>query len=336
MPRQARLDAPGVLHHIMIRGIERRHIFKDDQDRENLIKRLEKLIPETQTVCYGWAFMPTHAHFLFRSGPAGISNLMRRLLTGYVVTFNHRHNRHGQLFQNRYKSIICQEDAYLKELVRYIHLNPIRGKIVDDLLGLKNFSHCGHATLMGKIKRKWQNTHYVLGYFGGSVRAARKSYLSYVEAGISQGHRHDLVGGGFIRSLGGWAEIKKMRFKKDFHLKGDERILGDGEFVSHMLSEANETYTRQYELKRLGYDLNKIADRAGKIYGMDGKYILSKGKQKGRVEARSLVCYWAVREMGISLTEVAKTIGISPSAVSYAIEKGEKIALENNYNIIKE
>lgn len=334
MPRQARLDAPGVIHHIMIRGIERRKIFDDDKDRENFIKRLDQLLSETQTSCYGWALMSNHAHFLFRSGHAGISTLMRRLLTGYVVNFNHRHNRQGQLFQNRYKSIICQEEIYLKELVRYIHLNPIRGKIVADIKDLKSYPYCGHSTLMGKIKRKWQDTKYVLGYFGGSVRAARRSYLSYVEAGISQGHRDDLVGGGLIRSLGGWAEIKKMRLKGNLRLKGDERILGNGDFVMNMLSKANEKYTRQYELKRLGYDLEKIADRAGEIYGMGGKYILSKGKQKRRVEARNLVCYWAVRELGISLTEIAKVVGIYPSAVSYAIEKGEKIVTENNYEII--
>ena len=106
MPRLARLDAPGVLHHIIIRGIERRAIFKDDFDRENFVKRLSTLVPETQTICYAWVLMPNHAHFLLRSGSGGIANLMRRLLTGYAVSFNHRHRRHGQLFQNRYNSIL--------------------------------------------------------------------------------------------------------------------------------------------------------------------------------------------------------------------------------------
>jgi len=139
MPRLARLDAPGVLHHIMIRGIERRPIFKSDQDREDLLERLSTLLPETQTACYAWTLLPNHAHFLLRSGPAGIPMLMRRLLTGYAVSFNHRHRRHGQLFQNRYKSILCQEDAYLQELVRYIHLNPLRAKLVEEVQGLSRY-----------------------------------------------------------------------------------------------------------------------------------------------------------------------------------------------------
>ena len=116
MPRLARLDAPGVLHHIIIRGIERRKIFGDDQDKDNLTDRLSILLPETKTACYAWALMSNHAHFLFRSGNAGISTLMRRLLTGYAIYFNRRYRRHGQLFQNRYKSIICQEDIYLGAL----------------------------------------------------------------------------------------------------------------------------------------------------------------------------------------------------------------------------
>ena len=105
MPRQARLDAPGVLHHIMVRGIERREIFKNDEDRKDFLDRLAKLLPMTETSCYAWVFMPNHAHFLFRTGLAALSAVMRRLLTGYAVGFNRRHKRRGQLFQNRYKSV---------------------------------------------------------------------------------------------------------------------------------------------------------------------------------------------------------------------------------------
>ena len=104
MPRLARLDALGVLHHVIIRGIERNKIFSDKADYDNFIDRLSRFIPESQTACYAWALMTNHAHFLFRSVPGGLASLMRQLLTGYIVSFNRRHKRHGQLFQNRYKS----------------------------------------------------------------------------------------------------------------------------------------------------------------------------------------------------------------------------------------
>ena len=118
MPRKARIDAPGALHHIILRGIERRKIFYDDGDRNNFLKRLGVILTETKTSCFAWALIPDHLHLLLRTGVAPIATVMRRLLTGYVVGFNHRHRRHGQLFQNRYKSILCQEDQYLKEFLR--------------------------------------------------------------------------------------------------------------------------------------------------------------------------------------------------------------------------
>ena len=128
IPRQARIDAPGTLHHIICRGIERRNIFKDNTDRNRFLERLGSVLQKTSTPCYGWALIPNHFHLLLKTGKEPIAQIMRRLLTGYAVTFNRRHRRYGRLFQNRYKSILCQENTYLLELVRYIHLhlNSIR------------------------------------------------------------------------------------------------------------------------------------------------------------------------------------------------------------------
>jgi len=138
MPRQPRLDAPGVLQHVMARGIERRKIFWDDKDRTSFLERLALILEETQTQCYAWALIPNHFHILLRTGPSAsadasgcragptpLSKVMRRLMTGYAVTFNIRHRRSGHLFQNRYKSVVCEEDPYLLELIRYIHLNHL-------------------------------------------------------------------------------------------------------------------------------------------------------------------------------------------------------------------
>ena len=120
MPRKARLDAPGAAHHIFTRGIEKRQIFRSDSDRVDLLQRVGRLLSETETECFAWALIPNHAHFLLRTGLVQISALMRRLLTAYAVSFNKKYRRNGKLFQSRYKSILCQEDIYLKELVRYI------------------------------------------------------------------------------------------------------------------------------------------------------------------------------------------------------------------------
>ena len=152
MPRQARLDASGVLQHVMARGIERRKIFWDDKDRASFLERLAVILEETQAQCYAWALIPNHFHLLLRTGPVPLSKVMRRLMTGYAVTFNRRHRRAGHLFQNRYKSVICEEDPYLLELIRYIHLNPLRAGIVTDLKELDRYPWCGHSAILGRRK----------------------------------------------------------------------------------------------------------------------------------------------------------------------------------------
>ena len=140
MPRKALIDAPGALYHIIVRGIDRRKIFCDDAGRDDFLDRLGDILPDSKTPCFAWALLTNH-HLLLRTGTAPIAMVMRRLLTGYAVNFNRRHRRHGHLFQNRYKSILCQEDPYLLELVRYIHLNPLRAGIVDELKGLNAYPY---------------------------------------------------------------------------------------------------------------------------------------------------------------------------------------------------
>lgn len=333
MPRTARIDTPGLLHHIMIRGIERRRIFSDNKDRDNFMDRLSQLLPESKTQCYAWAFLPNHAHFLMRSGPNGIAGLMRRLLTGYAVFYNKRHKRHGQLFQNRYKSIVCQEDAYLLELVRYIHLNPLRSKLVADLHELNEFPYAGHSALMGRIKREWQDVDYVLGFFGKQVTRARNGYLSHVEKGIHLGRRQELVGGGLIRSLGGWEEVKNQRLEKKARIKSDQRILGDSEFVSGVLSESQDHFTRKYSLKMQGYDFKKLLDRVSFLLDIEKDHIIVRGKQKPRVRARDLLCYWGVDELGMTMADLAERLEMTPSAVSYAVRRGESIAKAEGYQL---
>ena len=334
MPRLARLDAPGVLHHVIIRGIERRKIFKDNKDKDNFLDRLGTLLPETRITCYAWALLSNHAHFLLRTGDTPLSTLMRRLLTGYAISFNRRHKRHGQLFQNRYKSIICQEDAYLKELVRYIHLNPLRAKIVSDIPELNSYFYCGHSVLMGKKKRPWQDMGYVLSFFGKSLREARKRYLQYVESGIEQGRRPELVGGGLIRSLGGWRAVKNTRFNGQDRMKGDHRILGDTAFVMEVLAEAEEKFERFYELKSKGYNLDTIGRKVCALFGIEPDEMYSKSRQKTRAEARGLYCYWAVVELGYPLADLARLLGMTGQGVGYAVRRGERIAKENNYGLI--
>ncbi len=334
MPRRSRIDAPGALHHIIVRGIDRKSIFKDDADKDNFLGRLKNILTNSTTLCFAWALIPNHFHLLLRTGSVPISTIMKRLLTGHAIYFNRKHRRVGHLFQNRYKSILCQEDAYLLELVRYIHLNPIRAKIVPDLKFLDKYAYSGHAAIMGKKKNGWQDTDYVLKFFHTKLSIARRRYRENVKKGISVGKRPDLIGGGLVRSAGGWDALKGLRRIKAY-MKGDERILGDGDFVETVLKASKDEFDRKYLLKDRGYDLNAVVDRVAEVLGVNRAEVLSPGRQPRRVQARSLVCYWASRELGMSMVELSKRLKISQPTVSQSANRGEKIAKENRLNLFK-
>jgi putative transposase len=333
MPRKARIDAPGALHHIIVRGIERRKIFCDDVDRDSFIDRLGQVLTETHTDCFSWALIPNHVHLLLRTGITPISTVMRRLLTGYAVQFNRRHRRHGHLFQNRYKSILCQEDPYLKELVRYIHLNPLRAKLVADYKSLNKFRYAGHSALMGKSPQQWQNTEYILNQFGRKASVARRLYSEFVEKGIGDGQRPELVGGGLIRSLGGWVAAKAVRGGKD-RIKGDERILGDGDFVEEVLDSCRQQLEQRYQYLARGYDFDWLAGKVAALLDLEPEIVTRSGRYPDTVQARSVLCYWAARELGISTLELAKRLGVSQPTASQSVKRGEKIIKEKEFKLM--
>jgi putative transposase len=296
------------------------------------LERLGSNLEESRTRCYAWALLPNHFHLLLRTGVVPISTVMRRLLTGYAVGYNRRHRRHGHLFQNRFKSILCQEDPYLLELVRYIHLNPLRAKIVDDLRSLDGYRYCGHSRLMGEWKSGWQDTGYILRLFAKTNFAARRRYAKFLEEGVVRGRRPDLIGGGLIRSVGGWTAAKMLR-RMGAYQKGDERILGDGGFVEDVLAQAEEALERKYHLKAKGFDFEKLVGRVGRLMGLKSDEVLAAGKYKKVIAARSIVCFWAVRELGMSQTQLARILRISQPAVSMAVIRGEKLAQNHKFSI---
>jgi len=332
MPRKSRIDAPGALHHITARGIERSKIFVDITDKYNFLERLGGILTDTETRCYAWALIPNHFHLLLRTGNIPIATVMRRLLTGHALWHNRRHQRHGHLFQNRYKSILCQEDKYFLELVRYIHLNPLRAKLVQNMQSLDHYSYGGHSVLMGRRNNDWQDTDSVLRLFGEKRPAARRHYRVFMEKGIVLGKRADLIGGGLVRSHGGWANVKAMR-KAKIYQQADERILGDGEFVQRVLETAKEKMERKYALLAQGIDLDFIAERVAEIFEISSEDLWLPGKHRKRVNARSLLCYWACRQLGISMAEMSRTMNVSVMAVSYNVQRGEKLDKEFGYSL---
>lgn len=251
---------------------------------------------------------------------------MRKILTGYAVNFNKHHQRHGYLFQNRYKSIVCQEDVYFEELVRYIHLNPLRAGLVKHLKELNCYPWSGHSALMGKVERKWQDKKYVLSFFGNK-RTCRKNYLRYVEKGIRLGRRPELVGGGLIRSLGGWSEVlalKRRGEKQAF----DQRILGDSEFVQEIKSGLDDLVKKNLRLSGQRMNIDELAELVCKSCNLSIRELRSGNRRHEIVKARRVLSWMGVRELGYSGAEIARYLGVTTSCVNRFISSNQKPDIE--------
>ena len=315
MPRQPRLDAPGTLHHVIGRGIEGSKIFRNEGDKRDFLSRLAEHCQAGFWVVYAWALMGAHVHLLVRTGNRPLAKSMRKLLTGYVVNFNRRHKRYGHLFQNRYKSIVCEDDPYLLELTRYIHLNPVRAGIIKDMRGLSKYPWAGHSALMGKVERKWQDVDTVLGYFGRRKKAAIGRYEDFIREGISWGRRPELVGGGLIRSLGGWAQVLSLR-RKGSRVAADARILGSGDFVDRLLVDAATREKETLRLARKVVHLPAVGRMINSREGVPAAALRSGSRMREVVRARRLFCQIAVKGMGYAGAEVARFLGVTTSCVN--------------------
>jgi REP element-mobilizing transposase RayT len=319
MPRQARLDVPGALHHIMVRGIDKSNIFRDDEDKSRFLERLGQTVSEGKCTIYAWVLMDNHVHILFKSGKDGISAVMRKLLTWYAQYFNRKHRRTGHLFENRYKSILCDEDNYLLALIRYIHLNPIRAKIVTTIEQLNRYSWSGHRTLIGKAKHPWMDVDHALSEFGTTRRKAVNEYLRFMQEGLSQGRLPELTGGGLIRSKGGWSQVLSARRsgrKEEF----DERILGSGDFVNAILKEAEEKTTRQLKLRRSGKTIDKIIEEECKKERISVSELKGGGRRRKVSTLRATIAKRGLDELGLSMAEIARHVGVTTSSIAKMIE----------------
>ena len=321
MPRQARLDAPGTLHHVMMRGLERRAIFRDDEDRADFVARLAALAEVGALTVFAWALLPNHAHLLVRTGSRPLARSMRSLLGGYAGAFNRRHHRIGHLFQNRYKSIVVEEEPYLLELVRYLHLNPLRAKVLPDLRTLKRFRWTGHSALLGTVPRPWQETATILAQFGPTRRRALHAYRTFVAEGIPRGRRPEFQGGGLIRSLGGWQVVAALRRGREVY-QGDERILGGTEFVE-ALRQAVEARTAA---PRRCPSLARVLAAVVAATGCLPDALRGPSRSARVARAREGAAYLWCRVGGQVGRELAAALGLSHQAVSAAATRGEHAA----------
>lgn len=321
MPRGPRLDIPGMVYHVICRGIERREIFIDTKDYRFFLNTLERIVKEEATL-YAFCLMPNHTHLLLKP-KTGLATLMRRLLTSYALYFNRRHKRVGYLFQNRFKSTLVQYGEYFLELVRYIHLNPLRAGIVADLKDLSLYPYTGYSALMGKERASLVAVEDVLACFAERKRDARHLLVKFMREGLEKEHND--------RSQ---ASIKEKIVAQNESASEssviDRRILGGASFAAELIKKHEERLDPEVQEAHLKNLLNKTAS----YFGLTCAELCSGTKNRLVAQARSVAVFLGARRMGIAPKTLADALGVRPSTV-YEILRTRKGEHESK-NIVLE
>jgi len=292
MARKPRIEFPGALYHVIARGNQRRRIFLETKDFEDYLVRLWSYHEKYPFILYAYCLMPNHLHLLIETGSVPLSKIMQAIQFSYTQSFNRRHRKVGHLFQGRYKAILCQKDEYLLELIRYIHLNPVRAKIVSNP---KDYCFSSHRALLGIDKRPYCDVNVVLGLFGKKRKIAMKQYESFILDAIGLGHKKEL-----------------------YHLK-DQRILGEEEFVSDVLSREDTHEGIFYDVPLLD-----IIKAVSKEWDIPVLVIRSSRRNRRGSFARGIVAHLAKMITGMSMKDVG-----------HYFSKGEA-AMAHRYRLLEE
>ncbi len=323
MPRGPRLDAPEALHHVIARGIARSAIFLDDSDCWDFLDRLGVLADAAALIVYAFALVGDHFHLLVRTGSQPLSLSMRSLLSGYAGRFNRRHGRVGHVFQNRFKSIVCEEETYFLELLRYIHLNPLRANLVGSVDELERYPFAGHATILGTRSCAWLDTDAILTRFGQSRRKARLQYRDFVAAGVALGRRPDLVGGGLVRSAGGWDAVRMLRRGREEY-QADERILGSDEFVERMRRETTLVQSAPPASPARTLEAGELVARVCAALRIDPGALRSDRRSPRPTRAREAIAFLWLDALQRGSRELARYLGAHEKSVYRLARRGRR------------
>jgi putative transposase len=242
---------------------------------------------------YAYALMRNHFHLLIEVGNIPLSRIMQSILFRYTRYFNRWHGEVGHLFQGRYKAILCDKDAYLLELVRYIHLNPVRAKVVREP---EDYVWTGHLSYLRKGTDSLIDEELVLDQFGDKGFLGRRRYQRFVREGISGGH-----------------EEKYYRVR-------DQRYLGEDSFVERVEKERKEPQSWVYEVS-----LEDISEETSVAMGIRREKLYSRAREREGARGRWIVAYLARRVSGYGVKEVADYFGRSLVTISEGMKKVEDL-----------
>jgi len=323
MPRKARIVVPGAFHHVMARGIDGQDIFVDSDDRESFLTLLQRQMLRDGHRLYAWALMPNHYHLLLRASEHSLADTMGRINGPYARSFNKKRNRRGYLFQDRFKSLVTQDQKYVETILRYVHLNPLRAGLCASLDELVRYRWCGHGVLMGTNSFPAQATEEVLRRFGGSRTTARAAYTDFMQ--------QELTGGNVPDDIIDTLRLSNVQ-TEDLRQPGCW-VIGDPSYVKKVLALDAQRRVRISRHKRDGVTLGEVAREAEQAVGLPPQSIAKRSRGTPRSEGRKLFAYLCRHKYEFPVKDIAAFLGIGSSPASICIALGEEVAKERSLSI---
>ena len=291
MARKPRVEFAGALCHVIARGNNRQRVFRNPQDYRAYVRRLETYRGRYAMTLYAYVLMPNHIHLLLETGPVPLSKFMQGLQQSYTVYFNRQHRHVGHLFQGRYRAILCDRESYLLELIRYLHLNPVRAELVRHP---EMYPWSSHHAYLGKSSELRVATHLPLGHFSNRPHTAVRRYSQFIREGLSLGHRHDM-----------YPDL-------------DQRFLGTDQFVTSVEQHVGTVEHREPP-KIPRATLDQYLAVVSRHVGVAATAIRSNARLHRLVQARRLFSFLACRQGGHPVKEAARFLGVDPSGVTNAL-----------------
>ena len=291
MARKTRLHYPGACYHIILRGNAGQDIFFAEQDRSRFLFLLQEGVERYKHRIHGYCLMTNHVHLLMQVGEIPLSRILQNVCFRYTGYINRRLNRTGHLFQGRYKAILIDIDSYLLELIRYIHNNPVRAKMVK---APEDHPWSSHGAYLGNHRVPWLTTDWVLAQFSNKRKAAICSFKYFVGKGLEEGERKEYRNGSI-----------------------EGQILGDDHFAEKALGKASRQLRRRTTL-------DQVIAAVCEQYGIDRQDFFSGSRQKRISEPRAVAAL-LVRDLDhLSLTALGRELQRDLSGLSQAAGRLER------------
>jgi REP element-mobilizing transposase RayT len=288
MARKLRIHFPSAVYHVILRGNAGDPIFFSDQDRYRLYLIFQYAVERFDCRIHAFCLMRNHIHLVVQTGDIPLSRIMQNVSLRFTKWINYSQSRTGHLFQGRYKALLIDADAYLLELVRYIHLNPVRAGIVA---AADEYPWSGHGACLGKEILPWFTTDYVLSMFSANAEQARKAYDSFAQDGVGEGKRNEFQRG-----------------------TCEGRILGSDSFTDEILSMADQKSEQEYSL-------SEVIATVCVHFHISEEMLTAAGKARPMTEARAVAAAIVQIAPQLRLTDLAKLLGRDISALGKAAQR---------------